>query len=36
MKRIIKAPIMFMIAVGLLITLLKCSTRQFDNLDQEM
>jgi CubicO group peptidase (beta-lactamase class C family) len=36
MKRIIKASIIFVFAAGLLMTLLRCSTRSFDNLNQEM
>jgi D-alanyl-D-alanine carboxypeptidase len=36
MKRIIKASTILIIAAGLFITLSRCSTRHFDNLDQEM
>jgi len=36
MKRIIKASTVLTIAVGLFIALSRCSTRQFDNLSQEM
>jgi D-alanyl-D-alanine carboxypeptidase len=36
MKRIIKASAILMIAAGLFIALSRCSTRHFDNLDQEM
>jgi D-alanyl-D-alanine carboxypeptidase len=36
MKRIIKASTILMIAAGLFITLLRCSNRSFDNLNQEM
>ena len=36
MKRIIKASTILIIAAGLFIALLRCSTRSFDNLNQEM
>ena len=36
MKRILKASTILIIAAGLLITLSRCSNRQFDNLNQEM
>ena len=36
MKRIIKASTILMMAAGLLIALCSCSTRSFDNLNQEM
>jgi D-alanyl-D-alanine carboxypeptidase len=36
MKRIIKASTILIIAAGLFIALSRCSTRHFDNLDQEM
>jgi D-alanyl-D-alanine carboxypeptidase len=36
MKRIIKASTILMIAAGLFVTLLRCSNRSFDNLNQEM
>jgi D-alanyl-D-alanine carboxypeptidase len=36
MNRIIKASAILIIAAGLFITLLRCSTRSFDNLNQEM
>ena len=36
MKRIIKASTIFILAAGLLITLLRCSTRSFGDLNQEM
>jgi D-alanyl-D-alanine carboxypeptidase len=36
MERIIKASTILVIAVGLFIALSRCSTRHFDNLDQEM
>jgi D-alanyl-D-alanine carboxypeptidase len=36
MKRIITASTIVIIAAGLFITLSRCSTRHFDNLDQEM
>jgi len=36
MKRIIKASTMLMIVAGLFIILLGCSSRSYDNLNQEM
>lgn len=36
MKRIIKASTILIMAVGLFIALFRCSTRSFDNLNQEM
>jgi D-alanyl-D-alanine carboxypeptidase len=36
MKRIIKLSTIFLLVAGLSITLLRCSTRSFDNLNQEM
>ena len=36
MKRIIRASTILIIAAGLLMTLSRCSTRSFDNVDQEM
>ena len=36
MKRIIKASTILILAAGLFIALSRCSTRHFDNLDQEM
>lgn len=36
MKRIIKASTILIMAAGLFIVLFRCSTRSFDNLNQEM